>query len=176
MEPEPISCHACGLTIMTGRGGDSSGWKGVQMSPEVAELRWFCMKPLCQQGYRAALGEAQYTWAGVQPEPEPESVMFPRRVEPRPPVEVAEAPQEARGPGPSELVAYETEDVQEAGYLADDVPFSRFVHEEASGGGKFIRHRGTGERHAEDAGDGGGDAHGAGAASEEEADPGGSAL
>lgn len=144
VEPEPISCHACGLTIMTGRGGDSSGWKAVQMSPEVAELWWFCMKPPCQQGYRAALSEAQFVWAG-RPEPEPEEQPEPEPVV-EPVEEATEASQEPRAPEPVELVAHETDDVQEAGYLAGEAPFSRFAREEASGGGRFIRHRGTGDK------------------------------
>lgn len=130
-EPAPIECRACGLQVMA-RGGDLEGWKAVQLSPEVAELAWFCMKPPCQQGYRAALSKAQVTWAGGELE-EPELPAKPR-ARPRPAdVESPEpvTPEPPRYPEPGELMAYETTDSAQMGYRdepapEDAIPFSRF--------------------------------------------------
>lgn len=160
-EPVPIECRACGLQVMA-RGGDLEGWRAVQLSPDVAELVWFCMKPPCQAGYRAALSEAQLTWAGgelEEPEPPPKPKPRPRPAEPEPP----------RPPEPGELMAYETTDRAQMGYRdelppQDAIPYSRF--DEPSEGppapkasastryvpkpsapadDKFVRHRGKGQ-------------------------------
>lgn len=143
------------------KGGEHDGWRAVQMDPDVPNLRWFCMKPVCQHAYSAALAEAQETWVAKYPPPEPEPMPEPEPViEPTPLPEPEPPPREP----PPELLAFETSDVEEAGFKDEPFPYSRFDVSEpeepqeppaaegryvpkpsAQSGAKFIRHRGTGE-------------------------------
>lgn len=160
-----IECHACHLQVL-GRGGDLENWKAVQLDPQVPELRWFCMKPVCQQVYTSSLQEAQLIWAGGELE-EPEPPKARPKPKPLPP------PEPPKPPPPGELVAYETADPQEMGWrdevvAGDKAQYMRFEDEpgpcapsdspealpvehryipkpSAVSTAKFVRHEGTGE-------------------------------
>jgi len=165
---EPIKCHTCGLQVI-GRGGDSAGWRAVQVDPDVAELRWFCMKEICQQFYRASFQEAQILWAKGEveipepQEPEPEHSPLPPSLSSK----KHEVPVSSQ---PSELVAYETADQGEAGWKDEvveegKVPYMRLDDEapskplapkgryvpkpSAESKAKFVRRKGTGEKEKE---------------------------
>lgn len=59
-----VSCCSCGLTTMTK--GDMAGWQGVQPSPDVAELRWYCTKTPCVEARDRAIEAAKLTWGYTQ--------------------------------------------------------------------------------------------------------------
>lgn len=193
-EAHPIVCHACSLQVL-GRGGDLEGWKAVQMDPSQAELRWFCMKPICQHAYALALQEAQVTWAAAMPQPQLDQSELDqssdqaasdqallhqqirehlrRQDEMALSMDEEDVPPEPKEPPPM-LLAYETSNVEEAGYKDEEFPYYRFgkqkpgeteepqeptapkpeppKHERYVPTGspraepKFVRHRGTGEK------------------------------
>jgi hypothetical protein len=60
-----MRCGSCGLNVLL-RGGDHQGWKGLQKSPNVAEMDWFCPKELCREAFNAALVEAKRAWGVVE--------------------------------------------------------------------------------------------------------------
>lgn len=171
-EAPPIVCHACRLQVL-GRGGDLEGWKAVQMDPAQAELRWFCMKPICQHAYALALQEAQVVWAGGIPEPEQpmieeDQVQLHQQVQEHLQRQEEGAQSEPREPPPM-LSAYETSNVEEAGFKDEPFPYYRFEGQEEPqelpeeplpdpprreryvpqgsppAESKFIRHKGTGK-------------------------------
>jgi len=112
----------------------------VQMDPEQAELRWFCMKPICQYAYATALQEAQVTWAAALPEPEQPSMAeeaqarlteqvrehLRRQEEMALSMEEEDVPPEPREPPPM-LLAYETSNAEEAGFKDEEFPYYRFA-------------------------------------------------
>jgi hypothetical protein len=133
---ETIKCHACGLAVML-KGGEQDGWKAVQMDPAQAELRWYCMKPICQYAYATAVQEAQMTWAAAMPVSMPvtdESEVklyrqvqghLQRQEEVAPSMDEEDVPPEPREPPPM-LLAYETSNVEEAGFKDEEFPYDRF--------------------------------------------------
>jgi len=165
VEVQPVRCVSCGLQVI-GRGGDLEGWRAVQKLPDVPELTWYCLKDPCQAAYRVALGQAQAAWGGVEPEPPEQEHAEGPQTPPEPP-----EPSDEPGPEPrpsiyrGELQAYETSDVEQAGYQeaaapGDGVPFSRFetpasdpepqpasryVPQQGEASSKFVRRSGQGK-------------------------------
>lgn len=168
IKADPVECCACHLQVL-GRGGDLEGWVAVQKDPDIAVLSWFCMKPICQNAYHAALQEAQVIWAGGEleaPEPqEPEQKSEPPSQKPKP----SPTPDSLEKLVAHDLVAYETSDQEEMGFKDEVVdenklPFSfeekpeeppepppaqeRYVPRPSAtkSEAKFVRHDGTGSK------------------------------
>lgn len=63
-------CVACGMRVMF-RGGEHSGWKGIQMHPDVLTYDYYCIKPACVEKRDEAIERAKVNWGYAPAEPEP---------------------------------------------------------------------------------------------------------
>jgi len=55
------TCVSCGWRSMS-RGGDTAGWKGVQVSPGDIDFVYFCNKAACQPALGRAIERAKVNW------------------------------------------------------------------------------------------------------------------
>lgn len=70
---EQVVCRSCGM-VTHARGGDTEGWKAVQLGSAEDGMSWYCSKDVCQENFHAVVDakiREMRTAQGLPPDPPP---------------------------------------------------------------------------------------------------------